>query len=103
MYQLRKHDAQVEVYIDRGKEAAEENKAIFDKLIRSRKRIETTFGDELEWQRLDDRRACRIRKLFAYGGYREEEEKWPELQDALIDAMVRLEKAFKPHVAKLSV
>lgn len=103
LYQVRQHDAQVEVYIDRGKDAEEENKAIFDQLSRSRRQIETIFGDELEWQRLENRRACRIRKLFALGGYREQEEIWQEVQDALIDAMVRLEKAFKPHIAKLTI
>lgn len=102
-YMVRQHDAQVEVYIDRGKDAEEENKAIFDQLSRSRRQIETIFGDELEWQRLENRRACRIRKLFALGGYREQEEKWQKVQDALIDAMVRLEKAFKPHIAKLTI
>lgn len=102
-YMVRQHDAQVEVYIDRGKDTEEENKAIFDQLSRSRRPIETVFGDELEWQRLENRRACRIRKRFALGGYREQEEKWQEVQIALIDAMVRLEKAFKPHIAKLTI
>jgi hypothetical protein len=31
------------------------------------------------------------------GGYRDEEEKWPAIQDAMRDAMVRLEKALRPH------
>ena len=98
-YFARQHDAQVEVYIDRGADLEEENKAIFDKLFRSRKSIEEAFGHALEWQRLDGRQACRVRKVFANGGYRDDE-RWPEVQDALIDAMVRLEKAFKPHIAK---
>lgn len=100
-YSVRQHDAQVEVYIDRGADLEKENKAIFDKLFRSRKSIEKAFGHALEWQRLDDRRACRVRKVFAHGGYRDDE-RWPDVQDALIDAMVRLEKSFKPHIARLN-
>ncbi len=81
-YSARQHDAQVEVYIDREAESETENKAIFDRPFRSRKSIEKTFGHALEWQRLDDRRACRVRIVFANGGYRDDE-RWPEVQDAL--------------------
>jgi len=28
-------------------------------------------------------------------------ERWPQIQDAMIDAMVRLERAFKPEIQKL--
>ena len=100
LYSVRQNDAQVEVYIDRGKDFDEENKTIFDKLSQSKTQIEAVFEDELQWQRLDGRRACRIRKVLDNGGYRDEE-KWPQVQDALIDAMIRQEKAFKPHIAKL--
>ncbi len=101
-FSVRQHDAQVELYIDRGKGADEENKTIFDKLFESKDEIETAFQGEFEWQRLDDRRACRIRKVFDIGGYRDED-RWSEIQDTLIDAMVRLHAAMKPHIAKLNI
>jgi len=53
----------------------------------------------LEWERLDGRRACRIRKLIDIGGYRNDEV-WDELQNAMIHAMVQLEKALKPLINK---
>ncbi len=99
-YVIQKHGAHVELYIDRGKDSEEENKVIFDKLFESRDAIEEAFGGSLEWQRLEGKRACRIKKQITNGGYRDEA-KWPEIQDAMIDAMIRFAKALKPHSAKL--
>lgn len=100
-YDIRKHDAMVELYIDRGDGAEKENEAIFDKLHASISSIEQDFGEPLEWQRLEGKRACRIMKTIGMGGYRDEESKWPEIQDAMIDAMIRLEKALRPHIVNL--
>jgi hypothetical protein len=50
---------------------------------------------------LDDARGRRIRFTTAAGGYRSDESRWPEIQDAMIDAMVRLDNALKPHLARL--
>jgi hypothetical protein len=35
-----------------------------------------------------------------FGGYRSDESKWPEIQDAMVDAMIRLEQAVRPEIAK---
>jgi hypothetical protein len=51
---------------------------------------------------LDSKRACRICFQLDNGGYRDDES-WPEIQDAMIDAMIRLERALKPHIAKLNI
>jgi Domain of unknown function (DUF4268) len=99
-YTVRQHDAGVELYIDRGKEAGTENERIFDLLAASREAIEEVFGEPLDWQRLDDSRACRIKRVVELGGYRDEPE-WPEIHEAMIDAMIRLERALKPHINKL--
>lgn len=63
-YTVRQHDAAVELYIDRGKEAEEENKQIFDRLLVSKESIEAAFGEPLEWDKREGRCACRIRKTF---------------------------------------
>lgn len=102
-YSLTKHASTVELYIDRGKDAEKENKTIFDQLFAAKDEIERAFGEPLEWQRLEDRRACRIRKKLTIGGWRDEPSKWPAVYDAMVDAMIRLEKALKPHVQKLKV
>jgi len=97
---IRKHDVHVELYIDRGKGAEEENERIFDQLGYSEKEIEKDYGDSLSFERLKGRRACRIAKRLSLGGYRDED-RWPEIQEAMIDAMVRLEKALKPRIRRL--
>ena len=101
-YVMRQHDVRVELYIDRGKDFVTENKAIFDALAGSKESIEEVFGAPLEWQRLDGKRSSRIKYEINVGGYRDEA-KWDEVQDAMIDAMIRLAKAFKPHIAKLNI
>jgi len=101
-YVIRQHDAHVELYIDRGKDSETENKAIFDSLAQPKESIEADFGGHLEWQRLEGKRACRIKKDIDLGGYRDED-RWPEIQEAMIDAMIRLDKALKPHIARLDI
>ncbi len=93
---------QVELYIDRGKEADEENKKIFDNLLSHRTEIEKDFEGKLNWERLDDRRASRISKRFDYAGLNDRD-KWDKLQNDMIDAMIRLEKALKPHIKALKI
>jgi hypothetical protein len=101
-YSVRQHDAGVELYIDRGKESGTENEDIFDQLAQSKEEIEGVFGGGLDWQRLEGARACRIKKQIDLGGYRDDPQ-WPEIQDAMIDTMARLEKAFKRHIKALKV
>jgi len=102
IYVIRKHEGNVELYIDRGKDSEEENKQIFDTFMKSKSEIEKAFGGPLEWQRLDGKRACRIRKKVLRGGYLDEE-KWPEIQDEMIESMIKLEKALRPSIISLKV
>lgn len=102
-YSVTKQAAVVELYIDRGKDQDEENKKIFDQLAASKKEIEESFGDSLDWQQLEGKRACRIRKQFTLGGYRDDEEKWPQIQEAMVDAMIRLDKALKAHIKAIKI
>jgi hypothetical protein len=100
-YVVWEHEAAAELYIDRGKDADLENKAIFDALEAKKEEIEAAFGGELEWQRLDNKRACRIRKSVEGGGFRDGE-KSATVYPAMVDAMIRLERALKPHVQRLA-
>ena len=100
-YVIRKHASSVELYIDRGKGSKAENKRIFDNFKQSQTEVEAVFGGPLEWERLDAKRACRIVQRFENGGYRDPEQDWPEIQDTMIEAIIRLEKALAPHVAGL--
>lgn len=98
-YSIRQHDTQVELYIDRGNEEA--NLRIFEELLESREEIDAAFGEPLDWQRLEGRQACRISHRLARGGWKDQyQEKWPEIADATIEAMIRLERAVGAHLPK---
>ncbi len=88
-----------ELYIDRGEVA--ENKNIFDQLLARKDEIEGAFGGSLVWERLDAKRACRIKHLVERGGYRSPESQWPEIQSEMVETMNRLEAALKPGLASL--
>jgi hypothetical protein len=99
-YSIGKADGRVELYIDRGAGKQAENKDIFDRLHKHKAEIEQAFGGPLDWQRLDDKQGCRI-AYGTTGGYKSDEAKWPAIQDAMIEAMGRLEQALAAHLAKL--
>ena len=101
LYVIQQHTSDIDLYIDRGREADNENEEIFNTLQEAKEQIEEAFGEPLKWQRLEGKRACRISKRFSLGGYRADEERWPEIQDAMIDGMIRLEAAFRPHIDRL--
>lgn len=100
-YSLRKHDTAVELYIDRGKDAAHENIAALRYLEENREDIEKRFGQPLEWQELDGARACRIRLLIELGGWRDEPANWPQVQDTMIQQMMQFESALRPYLDRI--
>ena len=85
-YVVTKHATSAELYIDRGKGADSENKAIFDELYAAKDDVERVFGGSLEWQCLKDRRACRIRDQIMVGGWRDDPAKWPDVYAAAVGA-----------------
>lgn len=90
-----------ELYIDRGEVG--ENKAIFDQLHGRREEIETNFGGALSWERLDTKRACRIKHVIERGGYRSPESEWPAIQSEMVETMVKLENPLKPALDALGL
>jgi hypothetical protein len=102
-YVVTQDECAAELYIDRGKHAEEETKSIFDQLFAHKAEIDAAFGEALSWERLEGKRACRIRHTQSGGGYRSPEDNWPALQDAIIKDMDRLEKALRPHLKQLKL
>lgn len=84
-----------EMYIDRGE--YDENKKIYDYLFSKKEDIEQTFGKPLEWERLDEKRASRIKyENTDFNVF--EREHWDEMIEYLSDGMHRMEKAFQGHI-----
>ena len=95
------YGSDIELYIDRGRDADSENEKIFDTLEKAKERLRRSLVNRLNGSDLKVKRSCRIGKQLSLGGYRDDEEKWSEIQDTMIDAMIRLEAAFRPHIDRL--
>jgi len=102
-YVVTQDEAAAELYIDRGKDPEDENKSICDQLHSHKKEIDQSFGGALSWERLEGKRACRIRFTQTGGGYRSPEDQWLALRDGIIGAMNRLEAALRPFLNKLKL
>jgi hypothetical protein len=100
-YVITQHGSGAELYIDRGRDSEDENMRIFNSLLERREEIEEMYGGTLDWQPLETKRACRIKQGLE-GGYRDQDD-WPEIQERMIDAMIRLERALRPHIDRLIV
>ena len=96
-YVVRQRDARVELYIDTLD--SDENQRIFKALFLKKVTIEGAFGLPLDWDTKEGRRACRIQKTYATGGYRDEND-WEGVYEELADAMTKLESALKPYLKK---
>ena len=84
-----------EIYIDRGDK--DQNEALFDRLHNDREAIEDEIGEPLVWERLDTKRACRI-KLERQADIFDADQ-WPVIMPFMVSAMNRIEKAFSPRLA----
>ena len=80
-----------ELYIDRKDQTL--NKEIFDFLRGKADKIEADFGGKLVWERIDGKRASRIKAEGPGDVY--DKELWPTMIDFMVDAMMRLEVAMK--------
>lgn len=95
---FNKDEARVEINAERPE--ASENKYIFDRLYERRNKIEETFGAPLEWKRLDDGKASRIRFSHEFDGYNTD--CWPEIIEWLLINTSKLESAFKQPLIEIS-
>jgi hypothetical protein len=96
-YTVAQHSCVAELHIDR--KDASKNKSIFDDLFKQRAAVEQVFGKPLVWERLDDKRCCRIKYDVESGGYKTALPNLPNVQDELVDAMIRLENTFSDRLA----
>lgn len=99
-YSITMNKGSVELYIDRGPDKKDETDKIYNKILNDRERIENQFGEPLIWDKVEGRRVCRIKSICNIGGLKNED-LWNQIQEDLIDRMIRLEKALKPSLSKI--
>lgn len=87
----------VEISINHGDK--EVNERIFDFLYAKKEEIENVFGGELLWERLDEKKTCRI-SCRLDGVNILETDDWQKMKDFQCDAMPRLDKALRVELQK---
>ena len=86
-----------EIYIDKGD--AQLNKELFDKLLQDKDSLEKDFGEALEWERLDSKRASRI-AVYRPGSIEDDQKTLDEIKDWSIETLLKFKKVFAPKIEK---
>src|SRR5262245_23428309 len=73
------------------------NEAAFDTLVASKDAIEQEFGEALRWERLDNRRACRI-ACYAAGSIEDSAEQQEQYRKWAVDRLLRFKSVFGPRL-----
>ena len=90
--------ARTEIYIDQGDQ--EINKMLFDKLKEKEEEIVNEFGDQLEWERLDDKRASRI-AVYRDGAIDSSDSELEEIRKWHIDNLLKFKMVFPNKIRNL--
>ena len=84
------HQIVLEVYISN-------NKALFDKLFECKDEIEAKLEMKFEWDRLDSKKACRIKHII-YGLNFDDHSNYDDLMSEIIDKATRMRNIFKLYI-----
>jgi hypothetical protein len=98
---LTTDQAHVDCYINFGSDAARSETA-FNALLAQREAIEAAFGVPLDRRPMPGRLGCRIVSTVE-GGWHIPEQTWPDLQDRLLDAAIKMEAVLRDPVRVLRV
>ncbi|MCL2044340.1 MAG: DUF4268 domain-containing protein [Treponema sp.] len=89
--------ARAEVYLDGGDQII--NKDIFDKLYAEKEIIEKEIGTTISWERLDDKRACRI-SVYTDGHIDLDTEELVKIREWTIEKLLKLKEVFPKYIKK---
>jgi hypothetical protein len=87
-----------EIYIDFGEK--QQNKAFFERLREKSSVLQKQFAEPLSWERLDDRRACRV-AVYREGSIEDSSEELAAARIWLVDRMLAIKRAFEPIAKEL--
>lgn len=86
-----------ELYIDFGD--GEKNKELFDSLYNQKEEIHSKLGKELEWERLDEKRASRI-AIYRDGAIQSDMEELLQIKAWHIENLISFKKILTPFIKK---
>ena len=92
--------SEIRVEFTFGRAIAEENKWLFDRLIEQKAQIEEDFGHEIEWMRLDAKKASRLQFGVPCEGYNRDN--WPEYVAWHVEHIRKWEAALRDHIIGLN-
>jgi len=87
--------ARTEIYIDQGD--YDLNKHLFDTLKNQSSEIEQDYGSSFEWERLDDKRSCRI-AIYCDAVIDSSDSELEQLRKWHIENLLKLKKIFVPYI-----
>lgn len=99
-YQVLFLQKELWVALNLARSVTEENKFLFDYLIQHKEQIEQTFGEKLEWLRMDDKKSSRIQFTCPADGFNQDS--WPQSIAWHLKYMSKLEQALKGPLQKAS-
>jgi len=85
------------IYLDSGEQI--KNKDIFDKLFSEKEIIEKEFGEVLCWERLDDKRACRI-ITYTDGHINSDTEELSRIKNWAIEKLIKFKEVIPKYIKK---
>jgi hypothetical protein len=94
---LNKDEARVEFALSKASRDA--NKHLFDLLHAKAPEIEARFGENLIWDRLNDKKSSIVRSIKSCDGHNRDA--WPEIIAWMVDHVKRMERSFAPEVPRL--
>jgi hypothetical protein len=97
-YAIKQESASIGLYIQRN--TKEENDILFNKLLKQKNEIEKSFGQELSWLNQENMKSSWIFKDIIYAGLKNEE-KWENLQNDMVNEMVKLTNTFDKYIKEL--
>jgi hypothetical protein len=96
---VTKTHCRAEIYFNRGNK--DENKDLFDFIKKQESEIESAFGGNLCWERMDERVSCRIASRQD-GVNIFDKDDWGKITEYLVDVSQRMESAFRNPIKKLN-
>ncbi len=93
----QKDRARTEIYIDFGEGAR--NKHFFDLVQAEADQLEKEFGEKISWERLDDRRACKI-AVYRPGSIEAEADELQQIQEWAVQRLLRFKRVFGPRLGE---